>query len=61
MSKVRLSRIDEMLIFEYFFGSIANIHKYEIQNEVLREIIMKTDNENNLSKFLIKLLILQTI
>jgi hypothetical protein len=61
MSKVRLSRIDAMLITENFFGSIANIHKYEIQIVVLREIIIKIDNEVNSSNLLMKPLILQTI
>jgi hypothetical protein len=61
MSKVRLSRIDAMLIIENFFGFIANIHKYEIQIVVLREIIIKIDNEVNSSNLLMKPLILQTI
>jgi hypothetical protein len=61
MSKVRLSIIDAMLTNVNFFGSIANIHKYEIQIVVLREIIIKTDNEISSSNLMIKLLVLQTI
>jgi hypothetical protein len=47
MSKVRLSTIDEMLIKENFFVSIASIHKNDKQIVVLIVICDKMNIEIN--------------
>jgi hypothetical protein len=59
VSKVKLSRIDAILDNENFLGSIASIHRNDIQIVVLIVIVENMNIEINSSNFLMNLSVLQ--